>query len=184
MIINQDTTDEVLVEYIRTTDKEYFSYIIDRYEEKLKRYIGRLSNYSADTEDILQDVFVKTFMNLHAFNINKKFSSWIYRIAHNHAINWLKKNRVNMSLDENEFIENKLISKIDVRKDFEEKEAYDEILKKINKLPDKYKEPFILKYFEDKTYDEISEILRKPKNTVGTMINRAKKILKNEIKNI
>ena len=184
MQITEQAKDEELVTIIRESNKEYFAFIIDRYENKIKAYINRLTNPHDKEElnDLTQQVFIKTYTSLNKFEVDRKFSSWIYRIAHNLAVNWLKAKKANISIDENEFLANTLASIIDLKKEFLNKELKEDLHKAINKLPDKFKEPFILKYFEDKTYDEISDILRKPKNTIGTMIIRAKKRLKKELK--
>ena len=182
MKINSQTSDEELAKYIREKDKECFSYIIDRYENKLKVYLSRTTNYSQEVDDLLQQTFINAYMNLQSFDVDKKFSSWIYRIAHNLAINWLKKKKINIFLDEDETILRNLASEINIFQEINQKELAKDIGLVINKLLFKYKEPIILKYLEEKSYEEISDILRMPKNTVGTLISRAKKILKTELK--
>ena len=79
---------------------------------------------------------------------------------------------------------NSIKSDIDILEEIVSNELSEKINLAINNLPDKFKEPIILFYMEDKTYDEISEILRKPKNTIGTLISRAKIILKKELQKI
>jgi RNA polymerase sigma-70 factor (ECF subfamily) len=176
-------SDERLIVYIREKDKQAFSYILDRYEGKITAYIRRLTNNSPEAEDLVQNVFIKIFENLFDFNEKKKFSSWLYRIAHNLSINWLRKKKAVISIDESEFLQNSLKTKDDIFQETLSKEKSKEITRAINSLPDKFKEPFILKFIEDKSYQEISDILRKPKNTVGTFILRAKKILRQKLNN-
>ena len=97
-------SDEQLVEIIRKKDKELFSEIIKRYQTKLSHYLRKFIYDPDELEDVLQLVFIKSYKNLYGFNVNKKFSSWIYRITHNEAINYLKKNsRGQISLDEVEY---------------------------------------------------------------------------------
>lgn len=180
MKVKKDTKDEEIVDYTRKTDKEYYSYIIDRYEVRLKRYLNRMTNYSSEVDDLVQQTLVNAYINLNDFNIDKKFSSWIYRIAHNLTVNWFKKKKANIFIEE-DLLANKLKAEIDIHKSISDQEDINNLKKAINKLPDKFKQPIILKYMEDLSYNEISDILRKPKNTIGTMINRAKKILKKEL---
>nr|MDA3802955.1 sigma-70 family RNA polymerase sigma factor [Patescibacteria group bacterium] len=79
-------SDEELVK-LSLKDSNVFSYIINRYKEKLALYIRRITNISEEeTEDVLQDIFIKTYLNLNAYNSSLKFSSWIYRISHNQVI--------------------------------------------------------------------------------------------------
>jgi RNA polymerase sigma-70 factor (ECF subfamily) len=170
-------TDEQLVDIIRREDQELYKYIIHRYEKKLFHYIKKYIFDSDNIKDVLQTVFIKAYKNLYGFDINRKFSSWIYRIAHNEAINNIKKkSNNNISLDE---IEYKIIDEvIDLNKEIDEGFLKKKINKSLYKLKLKYREPLILFYFEEKTYEEISDILKIPRNTVGTFISRGKEKLK------
>ena len=176
-----EKSDQELVS-LTLVDQDHFGYLIDRYEQKLLRYIRRLSNINLETaEDILQETFIKVYKNLNAYDTSLKFSSWIYRIAHNEVINYFRKNKINgsmVSLDE----ENGLIN-ILTSSDKTEKIAVDSELKTklnmvLNELDEKYKEVLLLKYLEEKDYQEISDILQIPTNTVGTLIHRGKAELK------
>jgi len=174
-------SDEELVEKIRGENSELFAEIIERYQQKLYRYLRYLTNRPSEAEDILQDVFIKAYRNLLGFNTKKKFSSWIYRIAHNEGVNFIKKlnRRKEISLQGLGKIDSipngKNNSPLDaqVRKEIQEK-----IKECLDELEAKYREPLILYYFEDKNYREISDILRTSTNTVGTLIFRGKRILK------
>jgi len=182
--INEQTSDEQLVELIRSEDKELYAFIIDRYEKRLRSYVRRLTNGSDETDDLVQQTFVNVFIALQSFESDKKFSSWIYRIAHNLTINWLTKKKAHIFLSEDEELADSIKSEIDVHEEISNKELSRHLTEAINKLPEKFKEPFVLKYIEDFSYDEISDVLRKPSNTIGTMISRAKIILKKELEKI
>ena len=178
----KEKTDEEIWELIEN-NPEYFGEIIDRYTPKLKRYIQKLTNISEDEkEDILQDVFLTIYQNYYYFENGEKFSSWIYKITHNKTIDYWKKNGKNTSISiddnlsfvESIFWENNILENL-------QKQEESEILKKIfQKLPLKYKEIFILRFDEGKSYEEISEILEIPKSSVGTLIKRTKEKLKEE----
>ncbi|MBD3300003.1 MAG: sigma-70 family RNA polymerase sigma factor [Candidatus Moranbacteria bacterium] len=180
----KDLSDEKLVDLVTNKNKEYYSEIIERYESKLLSYVRRLTSGSPEARDIVQNTLIKVYENLKGFDQNKKFSSWVYRIAHNEAINWLRKKKASISLDEDDFKVDFLKSNGNIFKKITDKEGAERINALINELPQKYKEPFILKFFEHKTYVEISDILRMPKNTVGTMISRARRTLKKELKKL
>ena len=182
--IDEKISDEDLVELIRNKDKELYSFVIDRYEKRLKAYIRRLTNNSNEVDDLVQQALVNTFIALQSFESNKKFSSWIYRIAHNLTINWLTKKKADIFLSEEEGLADSIKSDIDIHSEIIDGETSRHLTEAINKLPEKFKEPFILKYIEERSYEEISDILRKPKNTVGTMISRAKGLLKKELEKI
>lgn len=178
-------TDEELVVLI-LKDKKYYIYLLNRYEEKLMRYVRRITGAGADdVKDILQEVFIKVYTNLNEFDSHLKFSSWIYRIAHNEAVTFLRKNK-NKSMMVNFELDKVLIrtsrADLDIKKEIDQKDFLENIQKIINGLENKdYREALILRYIEDKDYREISDILKKPMGTVATLLNRAKKQLKNEL---
>ena len=166
-------TDEQLVEIIRSVDQERYTQIISRYQQKLDRYLRRFVIDPDERQDILQTVFIKAFKNLYNFNTRKKFSSWIYRIAHNEAINHIKKKaNQTVTLDDNEF--QVIDEKINLPREVDQGLLKDKISLHLGQLKLKYRQPLILFYFEQKSYEEISYILRIPKNTVGTLISRGK----------
>ena len=87
-------TDAEVVAY-SLADRSYFAVIVDRFEDKLIRYIKRLGIYThEDRQDILQEIFIKVYRNLNGFDNTLSFSSWIYRIAHNETISWYRKQNV------------------------------------------------------------------------------------------
>ena len=160
-----------------------------RYQKKLFTYIYHLVGNREEAEDILQNVFVKMYNNIKRFDTKRKFSSWIYRIAHNEAVNFLKRKSkkqfvswedITVSKDKLE-ASSKEISPVD---SWIKKETKKEVQDALNRLPGKYREALVLRYFLDKSYEEISEILGKPINTVGTLINRAKKKLSQVMKEL
>jgi len=175
--------DEQIIKEILSGDTEIYREIIRRYEDKLSRYLHKFISDKDDIEDVLQNVFIKAYKNLYGFDVNKKFSSWIYRISHNEAINYLKKYKSNrICLDD---IEYKLIDdKVDINKEADRKFLKEEVEEVLNKMNVKYREPLVLFYLEEMSYEEISDILKMPKNTVGTLILRGKKSIKDNLEEI
>jgi len=177
-------TDEQIV-VLTLKNQDYYLYLMKRYEARLLNYILKISNISReDGEDILQEVFVKAYQNLNDFDLNYKFSNWIYSIAHNATISAFRKKKVRPQTVswEDKDLNNILESTLDVENTSLQKLTYKQILKIINQLPLKYKDVLILKFMEGKDYREISDILHKPMGTIATLINRAKKSLKQELK--
>jgi RNA polymerase sigma-70 factor (ECF subfamily) len=177
-------TDEQIV-VLTLKNQDYYLCLMKRYEAKLLNYILKISNISReDGEDILQEVFVKAYQNLNDFDLNFKFSNWIYSIAHNATISAFRKKKVRPQTVswEDKDLNNILESTLDVENTSLQKLTYKQILKIINRLPLKYKDVLILKFMEGKDYREISDILHKPMGTIATLINRAKKSLKQELK--
>ena len=174
-------TDEQLVA-LAIEDDRYFETIVERYEKKLQYYIMRFINCSAaDAEDIIQDVFVNAYRNLNGFDTSLKFSSWVYRIAHNEAINHLRRitARPAVVMDDERF--EALASELNVEHEVGQSMERERIREAIGRLDEKYREAIVLRYLEDKSYEEISDILRKPLGSVSSLITRAKRILAKEI---
>ena len=158
---------------------DYFACIYERYEQKLIRYILRISSFSIEeAEDILQEAFIKAWRNLNEFNKDLKFSSWIYRIVRNTTITEWKKTK-SKGRDKKQDIEEELFrnipSLLNTEKEADQKFNNKNIGKILQLMPEKYREVLILKFLEEKNYQEISDILKKPNGTIATLINRAKK---------
>lgn len=174
-------TDAELV-VLTLENSGFFAGIMKRYEARLLRFIRRISGVNIqDAEDVLQEVFIKVYKNLNAYDNTLKFSSWIYRITRNYVISEFrkKKARGEVYLIDEEW--NTFISDLNIEKELDKKINREVLLKVIDKIDIKYKEVLILKFLEERDYKEISDILKKPVGTVGTLINRAKKKLKQEI---
>jgi RNA polymerase sigma-70 factor, ECF subfamily len=167
-------SDEQLVEQIRSKDRELYSHLVDRYQTKLMRYAKYLIDDDHKAADVVQEAFIKAYINLNGFDTRKKFSSWLYRIAHNQAMNSVKKyhreSPLNPDFD--------LPSSEDIEEDFTKNEIIAKTHDCLSHMPVMYSEPLVLYYLEAKSYDEISDILRLPVGTVGTRINRAKSLMK------
>ncbi len=161
------------------TDRSSFALIVERFEDKLMRYIRRLGVSSfEDRQDILQEIFLKVYKNLNGYDSGLSFSSWIYRIAHNETVSWYRKQNVRpeghlISDNEELFLyiqdssasaEQLIDASIDVKR----------LKQALLVLDGKYRDPIILRFFEHKEYDEISDILKIPIGTVGTLISRGK----------
>jgi RNA polymerase sigma-70 factor (ECF subfamily) len=163
-------------------ERSFFAVIVGRYEDKLTRYLCRLGvpNHE-DRQDVLQEVFIKVYKNLNAFDGDLSFSSWIYRIARNEAISWYRKQKVRPEghgvADADELFLYMESEQTSAEKLVESEISSVALMQAIAALPTKYRDPIILRFFEHKEYNEISDILKIPIGTVGTLISRAKKKL-------
>lgn len=170
-------SDEEIARKVQGGEKEIYGEIVERYEKKLFGYIKGLTNRTdEEVEDLAQETLVSAYINVQGFDPKKKFSSWIYRIAHNKTIDFFKKKRgVKMDEDGWEMVggREKMAEEIEI-----EREKKEEMGKAIGKLEVKYREVIMLYYFEEKDYEEISDILRIPTTNVGVLLYRAKKKLK------
>jgi RNA polymerase sigma-70 factor, ECF subfamily len=177
-IMSQNSSDEQLAKK-SVNDLDAFAELIGRYEEKLIRYILRISNIrTEEAEEILQEVFLKAWKNINDFDPSLKFSSWIYRITHNETISHHRK-RTTRGEDKKISIDDALFQvqskELPIPEQLDQKLRAKQVHDAIDKMDEKYKEILILRYFEDKSYEEISDILKRPSGTVATLISRAKK---------
>lgn len=173
-----DLKDEEIVLLIQKGNKDIFDLIIDRYTDKIERYLKKFLSNKEDQEDLLQDIFIKCFININSFDTDQKFSPWIYRISHNEAINLLKKNSnrpFSFDIFDEAFSFTHPKAKEDSESDSERiliKKYLDSILEDISI---KYKEIIILYFYEDLSYKDISDVLKIPISLVGVRIQRGKK---------
>ncbi len=180
MIVTKKKCDQLSDEEIvkkSLDDIDYFSCLYDQYELALLRYIRRIAAVNnEEANDILQEAFIKIWRNLNDFDQSLKLSSWIYRIVHNETISyWRKKKsfgkdqqvKLNKDLFEN------IPSDFEVNEDNQQKDMLTH--KVLDLLPLKYKTVLVLKFMENMSYEEISDVLKIPEGTVATWINRAKK---------
>jgi len=182
--LGKTASDEELVK-LTLKDQGNFIYLVDRYKGKLLSYIRRLTNINNDdAEDILQDVFIKVYLNLNGFDSALKFSSWIYRITHNQVISnhrKLKARPEGYMTNLEDSSARKLASDIDIVAGADWGIMKSNIAKVLGKLDQKYREVLVLKFLEEKSYQEISDIIKKPSGTVASTINKAKREFKKEL---
>ena len=132
--------------------------LIDQYKERLYWHIRKIVLSHEDTDDILQNTFIKIYKNIHKFEGNSKLFTWIYRIATNEAITFLNKRakQKNITIEE---VKNQLLENLESDIYFEGNQIQIILQKAINTLPQKQQLVFNMKYFGDHTYENLSEIL-------------------------
>ncbi len=173
-------TDNELVG-LSLDNPDHFLCLIKRYESKLLYYIMRISKLRReDAEDILQEVFIKTYYHLNEFDSDLKFSSWIYRIAHNQTISEIRKKiaRPTVSFEKEDI--DKLEDAFDIVHEIDNSFDRDKINEVLSKMDEKYREVLVLRFLDEKDYVEIADILKKPVSTVGNLILRGKLLFKEE----
>ncbi len=175
-------TDEELVS-LTLDNPDYFACLMKNYEAALLRFIYRISGVRReDAEDVLQEVYIKVYRNLRDFDTSLKFSSWIYRITRNHVISESRKRklRAEQILSEDEDYQH-FVSELSADSQTEKKLNREIINKILVELDGKYREVLILNFLEEKSYKEISDIIKKPMGTIATLLNRSKKKFKKEM---
>jgi len=174
-----------IIRLIQSGEIELFGVLINTYESKIRRYARKFLADSEDIRDVVQDVFIKAYVNIKDFDTKRKFSSWLYRIAHNELINALKKRKKKTLplFDLDVFLPFSLHDRT-LERNIDRQGMSQVIDKCLDKLTPKYREPIILYYFENLGYQEIADVLEIPVSTVGIRIKRAKEKMKKLIKKI
>lgn len=171
--------DEEVVSIVQSGNIEVFSFLVERYEKKMLHYARKFLFDYDNAEDIVQEVFLKAYINIKSFDTSRRFSPWLYRIAHNEFINVIrKKHKEPLSFFDPDILFPHAISKENADKKINEKELHQLLGKSLKKIEVKYREPLVLYYLEELTYKEISDVLHIPVSTVGIRIKRAKEKMK------
>ncbi len=175
-----EISDEELVQ-LSLKDINHFTVLVERHRDKLLHYIQRVSTFPPEMcLEILQEGFMKIWKNLNNFDTKLKFITWAYRIMYTSTISmWRKEKKHFTNMNQSTYE----IEQVPDPHVFDESEKVDTttLHKFISELPFHYREVIILRYWENKTYEELSDILQKPKGSVATLLKRAKDILKHKI---
>ena len=180
-----ERTDEEIVTLVQGGDEESFGVLIDRFEGKIRRYARKFLSHPDNITDLVQDVFIKAYENIQSFDTERRFSPWLYRIAHNEFVNALKKskNHPTISFDADTFFPHPTAPE---RTEDEAvfRELSEDLERALDALDPKYREPLVLYYFEEMSYQEIADILHIPIATVGVRLRRGREALKKICKHI
>lgn len=155
----QTEDSEILLKFAsEKTRNEAFNLLLKKYQQKIYWHIRRMVIDHDDTDDLVQEVFIKVWKNLANFRSDSQLYTWLYRIASNESITFLnrKKQRNNISLDE---VSPELSASLTEGTYFNGDRAQLKLQQALLKLPEKQRLVFNMKYFDDLKYDEISEIL-------------------------
>ena len=152
--------EENILELLRNPDsqREGFAHVVKEYSERLYWQIRKMVYSHEDANDILQDVFIKAWLNIEKFRGDAKLSTWLYKIAINESITFINKSKAkqNLSIDDDDSF---LINQLESDKYFDGDEAQLLLQKAVVTLPEKQRLVFQMKYFSEMKYDEISEVL-------------------------
>lgn len=153
-------SEETLVQQLKQkeTQSQSFEVLINTYKERLYWHIRRIVLNHDDADDVLQNTFIKVFRNIEGFKGDSKLYSWMYRIATNEALTFLKAKSKKLGLSDVE-LQDRMIGNLVADVYFEGDAIQLKLQKAIATLPEKQKLVFTMKYFEELKYEEISEIL-------------------------
>ncbi len=180
-------TDEDLIARFQNGDEYAFDEIVNRYKDRLLNFVFRFIGQIDESEDIVQDTFLKVYKNKNSYENIARFSTWIYTIAGNLAKTELRKRKrrrifsiSKMGIDDKEF---ELSSTARTPEENTESIFNEKIIHNaIQKLPDKFRTVIILRDIQELSYDEISKIIGVPLGTIKSRVNRARLKLRELLK--
>ena len=173
-----DDEDKVIIAQIVSGQKELFRLLIKRYEKAIYGLGISFFRNTEDASDFTQEVFLKVFKSLSQFEGRSRFSTWLYRIAYNNAINSTKRRKEYQSLTEEE----KIIDNDNPERSLLRELAREAVIEAIKELPERFRVCIDLFFFFDQSYQEIEDITGYQVNTIKSHVFRAKKILREKLK--
>ncbi|GAA0381366.1 RNA polymerase sigma factor SigW [Bacillus horti] len=181
-----------LVKRIRKGDREAFAEIVELYKHKLYQLGYRMLGNPLEAEEIAQESFLRVYSNIGRYDQNHKFSTWIYRIATNLCIDRLRKRKIVYSLDQ-EVVGAEGLDMYSQLADEKQRtpeaevvtlEIQEQVQKAIDQLPPQYKSIMILRYLQDLSLQEISDIVDLPVTTIKTRVHRGREALKKLLQHV
>jgi RNA polymerase sigma-70 factor (ECF subfamily) len=176
----QDSDDNLIVAQIVSGQKDLFRLLVRRYERPIYGMGKSFFRNAEDASDFVQEVFLKVYRNLSRFEGRSRFSTWVYKIAYNTAVNGINRRKEYQSLAEEEAeIEangNETPERLFIRK-----AAREAVLASLQELPERFRVCIDLFFFYDCPYQEIEVITGFPVNTIKSHVFRAKKILREKL---
>jgi RNA polymerase sigma-70 factor, ECF subfamily len=170
-------------------DQDAFAEIVEIYSNSIFQLGYRMLGNRHEAEDIAQEAFIRAYVNIKSFNQDLKFSTWLFRIATNLCIDRIRKKKPDYYLDaevsgtDGLTMYSQLPSNSPLpENELESLELQETVQKEILKLPEKYRSVIVLKYMEELSLNEISEILDMPLGTVKTRIHRGREALRQQLR--
>jgi len=158
--------------------------LMKKYHDQIANLIYRIIHRREQVEDLTQEVFIKTFASLKSFNEEYAFSTWLYKIATNSSIDYLRKKKLStfsidkpIAMEEGESTFELPDSRYEPDKHIIQKQRAKLLQEAIEQLPEKYKQVILLRHTEERDYNEIARMLKLPIGTVKAHIFRARELL-------
>ncbi len=176
--------DHELLEMFRDEDKVNYAFnlIVRKYQERLYWQIRKIVINHDDTDDVLQNTFIRAFKGLSAFNEKSQLYTWLYRIATNESLTFLRKKRKRLFLSLND-VENQLANRLVSDEYFSGDEIQLKLQKAVLSLPEKQRLVFNMKYYDEMKYNDISEILNTSVGALKASYHHAVKKIESYLKN-
>ena len=172
-LMKEEDLDRIAVERCLEGDSDAFGELITRYQRPVFNTVLHMVGNTEDAREVCQQAFMKAFEHLDTYDRDRKFFSWIYRVAVNESINWIKARRPHEELDES--LEH---PRANPAREFEELEQWRHLHEAILDLEPNYRAVVILRHFVHFSYDEIAAILKLPEKTVKSRLFTARQQLR------
>ena len=153
-------SDLELIEEVRNGKRQAFTELMRRYQQRVYWTARRIVGSHADADDIAQETFIKAYMGLGEFRGEASFFTWLYRIAVNLSLNAVRKRQLVTYLRQSEIVNRLFPAHSDPEQDMVQQETETRLQKAVAALPEKQRAVFVLRYYEEMSYEEISEILK------------------------
>lgn len=164
-----EKTDFELIEAFKNGDVSGFNELLRRYQEKVYWNARRIVGRHEDADDVMQDVFVKVYEKLKDFRGDSNLYTWLYRITINVSINALRKKRLKNFIPYDHIMEEVFQSNLKIIDPLEQQEYQTILEKAIEQLPNKQKVVFMMRYYDEKPFEDIAKLLQK--SVGGTKAN-------------
>jgi RNA polymerase sigma-70 factor, ECF subfamily len=174
-------SDAALIEaYRERGDQKAFTELVHRHRENVFRLAVSIlgTGFTAEAEEVTQEVFVRMYHGLSTFRGESQFSSWIYRIAFNLAVNLKKHVRYQVPHINEEVLASRASSEVDPLSRLESVQCSQELMAAVDELPDVYQSALRLHYWTEASIAEIADLLGIPENTVKSYLHRARQLLR------
>ena len=169
----QDDTE--LVRLALEEDHQAYARLVDKYKGKIFAILYRMMGQPEDAQDLAQEVFTKAYFQLHKFQPNSNFSAWLYRMAANHCLDELRRQKRSVQTTDEEM---ELIDAETPEDALLQKEQKQVLLRQVMGLEEEYRSVVVLRYIEQLSYREISKAMSIPITTVQMRLHRARKKLR------
>ncbi len=155
----QTWNEQLIVEQLRNnrTREKAFTLLVDYYKERLYWQIRRMVISHDDADDVLQNVFLKAWTGIDTFRADAKLSTWLFRIAANETLNFIERKKNNISIDDEAAAT--LAANLQSDPYFDGDQTAIQLQQAIEELPPKQRQVFLLKYFDEMKYEDMSAIL-------------------------
>lgn len=178
-----------LISRCKKYDKSALMELFKMYEKYLYRLCYTYSQNQQDALDLVQEIYIKVFKNINQYNEAMAFNPWIRKIAVNTCLNFKRSIKgnilsLNYKYENDSLLEDMLAADYDIEEEFQNKDLKRLIEENLKNMPENYRLIIMLRYYDDLSYSDISELLNKPLGTVKTELYRAKLLLKKQLERV